>query len=180
MDCNPSGSSVHGISQARILEWVATSFSRGSSRPGGSNLHLLHWRQTLYHWGPCKAPHLMFWVLWRHGCEDTGQGPVLDSRKLMPRSSLFKLVTAKKRAIKKLLWCLILICLPIYRKFQHSKNNLETGMEGLQYKWWPFWKAVTIGVANTLLHNWSFYRGTWLIFIHSPFQPHDNVPEAQK
>ena len=33
MDCSPPGSSVHGILQARILEWVATSFSRGSSRP---------------------------------------------------------------------------------------------------------------------------------------------------
>ena len=31
--CNPPGSSVHGISQARILERVAISFSRGSSRP---------------------------------------------------------------------------------------------------------------------------------------------------
>ena len=31
MDCSPSGSSVHGISQERILEWVAISFSRGSS-----------------------------------------------------------------------------------------------------------------------------------------------------
>ena len=30
-DCNLLGSSVHGISQARILEWVAISFSRGSS-----------------------------------------------------------------------------------------------------------------------------------------------------
>ena len=30
MDCNPPGSSVHGILQARILEWVAISFSRGS------------------------------------------------------------------------------------------------------------------------------------------------------
>ena len=30
-DCSPPGSSVHGISQARILEWVAISFSRGSS-----------------------------------------------------------------------------------------------------------------------------------------------------
>ena len=29
--CSPSGSSVHGILQARILEWVAISFSRGSS-----------------------------------------------------------------------------------------------------------------------------------------------------
>ena len=33
MDCSPPGSSVHGISQARILEWVAIPFSRGSPRP---------------------------------------------------------------------------------------------------------------------------------------------------
>ena len=33
MDCSPPGSSVHGILQARILEWVAISFSRGSSQP---------------------------------------------------------------------------------------------------------------------------------------------------
>ena len=33
MDCNPPGSSVHGIFQAKILEWVAISFSRESSWP---------------------------------------------------------------------------------------------------------------------------------------------------
>ena len=33
MDCSQPGSSAHGISQARILEWVAISFCRGSSRP---------------------------------------------------------------------------------------------------------------------------------------------------
>ena len=32
-DCSPPGSSVHGIFQARMLEWVAISFSEGSSRP---------------------------------------------------------------------------------------------------------------------------------------------------
>ena len=31
MDCSPPGSSVHGISQTRILEWVVISFSRRSS-----------------------------------------------------------------------------------------------------------------------------------------------------
>ena len=31
MDCSPPGSSVHGSFQARILEWVAIPFSRGSS-----------------------------------------------------------------------------------------------------------------------------------------------------
>ena len=49
--CSPAGSSVHGISQARILEWVAISFSRESSRPrdqtqvsciAGSLLHCRH------------------------------------------------------------------------------------------------------------------------------------------
>ena len=33
MDCSPPGSSVHEVFQARILEWVAISFSRGSSQP---------------------------------------------------------------------------------------------------------------------------------------------------
>ena len=33
MDCSLSGSSVHGIFQARILEWIAISFTRGSSWP---------------------------------------------------------------------------------------------------------------------------------------------------
>ena len=33
MDCSLQGSSLHGILQARVLEWVAISFSRGSSQP---------------------------------------------------------------------------------------------------------------------------------------------------
>ena len=43
VDCSSPDSSVHGILQARILEWVAISFSRGS------NPSLLHSRQILYH-----------------------------------------------------------------------------------------------------------------------------------
>ena len=34
MDCSPQGSSVHGILQARVLQWVATPSSRGASSPG--------------------------------------------------------------------------------------------------------------------------------------------------
>ena len=33
MDYSPPGSSVHGILQARLLEWVAIPFSKGSSQP---------------------------------------------------------------------------------------------------------------------------------------------------
>ena len=47
-NCSPLGSSVHGILQARILEWVAIFFSRGSIFPyQGLNLGLWHCRQTL-------------------------------------------------------------------------------------------------------------------------------------
>ena len=35
MDCSLPGSSVHGIFQTRVLEWVVISFSRGSSQPRG-------------------------------------------------------------------------------------------------------------------------------------------------
>ena len=34
IDCSPTGSSAHGISQARILEWVVINFSIGSSYLG--------------------------------------------------------------------------------------------------------------------------------------------------
>ena len=46
LDCSPPGSSVHGILQARILEWVAMPSSRGSPRQGSNSrlLRLLHWQ----------------------------------------------------------------------------------------------------------------------------------------
>ena len=55
MDCSPSGSSIHGISQANILEWVAISFSGGSSQPG-DRTHI-PWidRQIIYHGGTREA-----------------------------------------------------------------------------------------------------------------------------
>ena len=53
MGCSPSGSCVCGILQARILEWVAMSFSRVSS---WSNQCLLHCRQILYHLSYLGSP----------------------------------------------------------------------------------------------------------------------------
>ena len=44
MDCSLPGSSVHGIFQARILEWVAISFSRGIFLTQRWNPILLHWQ----------------------------------------------------------------------------------------------------------------------------------------
>ena len=43
MDCSPPGSSVPGILQARILEWIAISYSRDPN-PGIKTVCLLHWK----------------------------------------------------------------------------------------------------------------------------------------
>ena len=48
MDCSPPGSSVHGILQARILEWVSRSLLQGTLPTQGSNPGLPHCRQILY------------------------------------------------------------------------------------------------------------------------------------
>ena len=49
VNCSPTGSSVHGISQARILEWVAISFSRGSSQTKDGTCISCTDRWILYH-----------------------------------------------------------------------------------------------------------------------------------
>ena len=53
MYCSPQGSSIHGILQARILEWVAMPFSRGSSWP---------MNRTLISCGSCIAGRVFY--LW--------------------------------------------------------------------------------------------------------------------
>ena len=56
MDYSPPGSSVHGISQARILEWVASSFSGGSSQARDWTQVSCIGRQNFYHWVTKEAP----------------------------------------------------------------------------------------------------------------------------
>ena len=60
MDCSQPGSSVHGISQARILLLVAITFSRGSFLIQGSNPHLLHWQADSLPLSHQRSPCLGF------------------------------------------------------------------------------------------------------------------------
>ena len=55
MDCSPPGYSIHGISQARILEWVVISFSKGSSWPRDWTFISCIGRQIPYHWATREA-----------------------------------------------------------------------------------------------------------------------------
>ena len=62
MDYSPPSSSVHGISQAKILEWVAIAFSRGSSQPRD---------QT---WVPCIRDRFFIISATNYGTNDPVQG----------------------------------------------------------------------------------------------------------
>ena len=57
VDCSQPGFSIHGISQVRILAWVATSFSRGSSWPKDWTHVSCIGRWILYHWATRKVNH---------------------------------------------------------------------------------------------------------------------------
>ena len=63
MDCSLPGSSTHGIFQARMLEWVGISFSRGIFPTQGLNPCLLHYRQTLYHLSHQGSPTQILYLL---------------------------------------------------------------------------------------------------------------------
>ena len=60
MDYSPPGSSVHGISQARILEWAAISFSKGIFLTQGLNQGLLQSRWILYQLNHQGAPYRVY------------------------------------------------------------------------------------------------------------------------
>ena len=91
MDCSLPDSSVRGIFQARILEWVAISFSRGSLQPKDWTQVSCVGRQMLYHYDTCKVLEsgqrvgliasgfwsqncFQVWTCFRHILLDRGKG----------------------------------------------------------------------------------------------------------
>ena len=113
MDCCPPGSSVHGISQARILEQVAISFSRESSQPRGWTCISCIGKRSLYLYlgSPRCSLAGILWLESSQGCcQDVGSSegltggsssglPMWDSVPccLMPRGFLQFLVIENVR-----------------------------------------------------------------------------------
>ena len=102
MDCSLPGSSVHGISQARIQKWVAISFSRGSSQPRDWTHVSCIGRRILYwldHQGSPKYQHTwsIFWIsppsswdsslLFASHCPRFAGGWADDPRSVLPTKS---------------------------------------------------------------------------------------------
>ena len=75
--CSLPGSSVHGIFQAIVLEWIAISFSRESSQPRDQIWVFLHCRQTLYRLSHQRSQNILEWVAYSFSRDlpDTGIEP---------------------------------------------------------------------------------------------------------
>ena len=63
VDCSPPGSSVHGILQARILEWAAVSVSRGCSQPRDQTHISCTGRRVLFTAEPPGKPRSVLWMV---------------------------------------------------------------------------------------------------------------------
>ena len=90
MDCSLPGASAHGISQARILEWVA--ISRGSSQPRDRTCVFYIGRQVLYQWATRKA--------WANARSEVKTIPNRKSGSLKTEISLHSLLSAFLLSLK--------------------------------------------------------------------------------
>ena len=161
MDCSLSGSSVHGILQARILEWVAISFSRGSSPPRDWTWLSRIAGRFFTIWDSWEAPHTLKAMVF----------PVVMYR---CESCLIK--KAEYRRIDALkLWCWRrLLQVPwTARKANESilkEVSPEDSLEGLMklkfqtsatwYKEATHWKRLMLGKIEDVRRGWQRMR--WL------------------
>ena len=96
MDCNLPGSSVHGILQARVLEWVAISFPRRSSQPrDGTPVSCTAGRR------------FTVWAIWYHRLSENGINGLskitfINSLKLLLTSQVFNTGFPGGSAVKNL------------------------------------------------------------------------------
>ena len=79
VDCGPPASTVHGILQARIPEWVVIPYSRGSSPPRDQTCISCIVRQILYYWATWEARVLLYWHI-----NAFGEEKALDSTTELP------------------------------------------------------------------------------------------------
>ena len=118
MDCSLLASSVHGISQARILECVALPFFRASFWPKiEPNLGFLHCRQLSHHvlicYVPCSLPQRYFffkwmkkWVEWEKWPYKVAKDNIHSFGVLWTISEPILLVEDVLLLLNALLWCI--------------------------------------------------------------------------
>ena len=91
--CDPMDYTVHAILQARILEWVAFPFSRGSFQPRDQNPGLPHCRQILYQLSHKGSPRILEWAAYpfSRGSSRPRNHVYVNSKLLISPTSIFRL-----------------------------------------------------------------------------------------
>ena len=140
MNCSPSGFSVHGIFQARILEWVPFLFSRGPSWPRDRN------------WVSCIAGR--FFTIWATREVLNPPGTVGNFGRLMDRIMswyfIFKINTAKETLMyRTVLWTL----------WERERVGWF-GRMALKHVKYHVWNKLPVQVRCTILDAWGWCTGT--------------------
>ena len=124
LDCSLPGSSVHGILQARILEWVAIPFSRGSSRPRDrTQVSCIAGRcSTLWATREARVPQRKLISNWNPNSNTFSQAQLNTSSICTRKEMQFKssLLSYTQR------WVLPLLLTPIIQKTQPSAPHSAT------------------------------------------------------
>ena len=148
IDCSPPGSSVHGITPARLLEWVAISFSRGSSRPRGGTCVSCIGKQILYDWTT------------REALSYGGERHQWTNQKVLEVISQWKLIWGiGESQVGRCHW----------RRLRKSATRCRPGKDG---KHWGGSRGCLRRIVQCDVHEaWS---GVWRIYIPTLFICRDN------
>ena len=139
-DCSSLGSSVRGILQARILEWAAISFSRGSSQPRDRTCVSCIGRWILYHWDTREAPH-------GHSLPHYQHPPTKVEYLLQLMSLHWYIIPFTHNAVHSMG---LDKCLNIYLSFWYYTENFHC----LKHPLCPMYTSLP---TNTQKNHWSFY-----------------------
>ena len=139
MDCSQPSSSVHGIFQARVIDWVAISSLRGIFLTQGSNLHLLcllNYRWIPYHWATRETRiHLQV---------------------------IFKVVGKKSFWNNKLLF----LCRQFCGLLFGGTNMWWFVLLGCHSHWWSLVRSEVHGPLGTWPHSRMWAVGKWAKFVY--------------
>ena len=148
IDCSPPGSSVHGISLARILEWIAIFFPRGSSRPRHGTCIFCVGRFFTTK-PPGKPSELMKWSEVTQSCL-TLCNPMDCS---LSRSSIYGIFQARV-----LEWGAIVMSRLVKTFHPRNKRLLISGLQPISaviLETPPPVKSVTVAIVSWIYLPWS-------------------------
>ena len=146
----PPGSSIHGIIQARILKWVAISFSRRSSQPGVQTCVSCIGRQVLYHCATREAlTQLHHSLLTPDRCSPTPRKPsqqaiLQHQQDVLQLNSVLTLTTWKECQLPQVKGSIPQTCSPNFRC-----QSQVVGPQG-SHNFCPTWGRIR-GLRHTFL-----------------------------